>query len=248
MSLSRESLGGGRQNVIKHGLLPSKLKISEYRSVLEEIQADRRNVVTVDVDDLVGKVQLSDEAARGKTLDHEGQEIVKDAVDEAFDRGFEAGKTEARRFLQDEYDRKVREAVGGFAGMVNELHSEIAKYDQDFDRAILTLSLAIAKRIVAREIEIDEHAVLGRSREAIRKIIGVDKIKIHINPSDEEYIREHRSELSAYADSVKEIVIEADNKVERGGCIIESELGNIDARVSTQFELIEEALLGLVKQ
>jgi flagellar assembly protein FliH len=53
--------------------------------------------------------------------------------------------------------------------------------------------------------------------------------------------------LSAYADSVKEIVIEADGKVERGGCIIESELGNIDARISTQFALIEEALLGLAE-
>ena len=100
---------------------------------------------------------------------------------------------------------------------------------------------------MAREIEVDEGAVLARSREAIRKIIGVDKIKIHVSPSDEEYIREHRNELSSYADSVKEIVIEADSKVERGGCVIESELGNIDARVSTQFELIEEALLGLIK-
>jgi Flagellar biosynthesis/type III secretory pathway protein len=52
----------------------------------------------------------------------------------------------------------------------------------------------------------------------------------------------------SHADSVREIVIESDNKVERGGCIIESDLGNIDARLSTQFELIEEALLSIFKK
>ncbi len=247
MSLSRELHHGGGPNVIKSHLFPSKLKIVEYRSVLEEIQADRKNVVKIDVDDLVGKEQQSAESGSDTGAGYDVQDAAEKAIAEAFDRGFEAGKSEASKTLQEEYEGKLREAVGDFASMVRGFESEVAQREQDLDRAIVTLSLAIARRVVAREIEIDEHAVLDRSREAIRKIIGVEKIKIHINPADEEYIREHRNELSAYADSVKEIVIESDSKVERGGCIIESELGNIDARVSTQFELIEEALLGLIK-
>jgi flagellar assembly protein FliH len=247
MSLSKELVYSGKPNVIKFRSPSNKLKIVEYRSVLEEINADRKNFVKVDVDELVGKAQPVGGLTAGGETGYDVQDAAKQAVAEAFEQGFEAGKKEVSLAIQAEYERKTREAVDAFATAIREFQAETARYNQDFDRAIVTLSLAIAKRVVAREIEVDEHAVLDRSREALRKIIGVEKIKIHVNPADEEYIREHRNELSAYADSVKEILIEADGKVERGGCIIESELGNIDARVSTQFELIEEALLGLIK-
>ncbi len=247
MSLSRESVRDGRPKVIKLHSRSHNLDIVDYRSVIEEIVADKKNVVKVDVDDIVGGTQpLAGEiVTTGANADL--QEAAKKAISEAYEKGFEAGKLDASRALQSEYDRKVEEVTVNFPSVLREFAAEVARFNQDFDKAVVTLALAIARRIVAREIAEDESAVLARSREAIRKIIGVERIKIHINPSDEEYMREHRNELSAYADSVKEIVIEADGKVERGGCIIESELGNIDARVSTQFELIEEALLGLAE-
>ncbi len=247
MSLSRESVQDGKPNVIKLHSRFHDLKIVDYRSVIEEIVADKKNIVKVDVEDIVGSAQPMIGEPVAIDVDAGLQEAAKKAVAEAYEKGFEAGKLEASITLQSEYDRKVGEVTENFPSVLREFAAEVARFSQDFDRAVVTLALAIARRIVAREIAEDEGAVLAKSREAIKKIIGVEKIKIHINPSDEEYMREHRNDLSAYADSVKEIVIEADGKVERGGCIIESELGNIDARVSTQFELIEEALLGLTK-
>jgi len=245
--LSRESGQTERQNVIKIGSRQGKLRIIDYRSVLEEVAADQTDEVKVDVDEIVGSIDKGGAAIEGGFGTGDGHDEAKKAATDAFEQGFEAGKAEASKALGDEYEKKVAELSDDFASITRKFAAEAARYDQDFDKAVVTLAIAIARRIVAREIEVDEGAVLARSREAIRKIIGVDKIKIHVNPADEEYIREHRNELSDYADSVKEIVIESDNKVERGGCVIESELGNIDARVSTQFELIQEALLGLIK-
>lgn len=247
MSLSKERIDTGRPNVIKVHSDPGRLKIVDYRSVLEEIEADKRNVVKVDVEDLVGSAQPEPDAMAEKPGPADPGEATRMAVAEAYQKGVEAGKEEIARKLNDEFERKMEEATGNIDSLLRELGAEVGRLNQDFDKAIVTLAIAIARRVVAREIDVDEGAVLARTREAIRKIIGVEKIKIHVNPSDEEYIRGHRNELSAYADSVKEIVIEADGKVERGGCVIESELGNIDARVSTQFELIEESLLGLIK-
>ena len=245
MSLSRERIHPDRPNVIKAHSRQDKLKIVDYGSVLEEIEADKRNVVKVDVDEIVGSGQPEPVPGNSDAIDP--GDAAQRAVSEAYQQGVEAGKKELSGKLQDEFDRKLEEVTVNFDALVREFSAEITRLNQDFDKAIVTLAIAIARRVVAREIDLDEGAVLARSREAIRKIIGVEKIKIHVNPSDEEYIRGHRNELSTYADSVKEIVIEADSKVERGGCVIESELGNIDARVSTRFELIEESLLGLIK-
>ena len=247
MSLSRNLQPDRRTNVIKFHASSSKLNIVDYKSVLEEIHEDARDFVKIDVGDIVGVRQAPGQTNEDAPVEVDSEQKLREAMASAYEQGFEAGKTEAAKALQAEYSRKSEELVHNFESLLEDFKSEMERYDQDFDKAIVMLSLAIAKRIVAREIAMDEGAVLARSREAIRKIIGVEKIKIHVNPADEEYIREHRSELSAYADSVKEIAIEADGKVERGGCIIESELGNIDARVSTQFELIEEAFMSFGK-
>ncbi|HUI29750.1 MAG TPA: FliH/SctL family protein [Candidatus Acidoferrales bacterium] len=241
MSLSKEKYDRKNLNVIKVNSVPARMKIADYRSFLEEIDADK--VLKFDAENSVARERSEDDFEKFGRADGSS----RNEVTIAYEEGFEAGKTEATKLLQAEYEKKVEGIVGDFVAMVHEFSGEIEKYNREYDKAIVTLALAVARRLVAREIALDESAVLARSREAIRKIIGVERIKIHINPSDEEYIREHRNDLSSYADSVKEIAIESDNKVERGGCIIESELGNIDARISTQFDLIEEAFSELAK-
>lgn len=251
MSSSKQSRHSIRSqlNVIKRDSSQDEIRIADFKYMLEEIAPDEKNEVEVNLKGLEEDVSSKDNQWLSNPENAPNSERqAEQALISAFEKGFEAGKTESAKVLQEEYEKRVHEVVNTFSSIVHEFAEEAKKYNREFERSVVTLALAIAKRIVASELEIDESAVLARSREAIRKIIGVEKIKIHVNPADEEYIREHRNDLSSYADSVKEIVIEADNKVERGGCIIESELGNIDARISTQFELVEEALVGLVKQ
>lgn len=253
LSTSREA--AARRNIIKLNTQENKVKIVDYRTLLEEIQADKKREIRVELSEWVssGKSQMgngSDGESNG--IHGNGSQNTpaaqrQSALDEAFKEGFETGKTEAAKILRPEYEARVQNIIKDLSSIIREFSKEVEKYNEEFDGAVVKLALAIAKRIVARDIEIDEGAVLVRSREAIRKVVGVDKVKILVNSSDEEYIREHRNELMSYADSVKEIAIEGDNKVERGGCIIESDLGNIDARISTQFEIVEEALLSLTK-
>jgi len=245
MSLSSDAKNTGIPGVIKFNSKPLKVSIADFKTIIEEVEAD-----------------LTDHAARSQSslsLDETSTEAPHDieqddatrarlALDDAYEKGFENGKTESAKVLQSELEKKLNEMGGSFGLLVTEFGREVEQYKVDLEKDVIALATAIAKRVVAREIAVDESAVLSHAQEAIRKIIGVDKIKIHVNPSDEEYIREHRNGLSNYADSVKEIAIEPDSKVERGGCIIESELGNVDARISTQLQLIEESLLNLVKR
>jgi flagellar assembly protein FliH len=81
-------------------------------------------------------------------------------------------------------------------------------------------------------------------REAIRRIVGVEIITVRVHPEDEALVRSHRSALLSSSDSVREIVIEGDESIERGGCILESATGNVDARIGSQLRQIETALFG----
>jgi flagellar assembly protein FliH len=67
-------------------------------------------------------------------------------------------------------------------------------------------------------------------------------VKLRVHPDDESTLRQRRVEVSSAIDSLREVVIEADDKIERGGCIVESDSGNVDARLSTQLRSIELVL------
>ena len=105
-------------------------------------------------------------------------------------------------------------------------------------------ALAVAERIVKREITLDESVVMRQIRDAIRRIIGVETITVRVHPDDETLVRSHRPALLSSSDSVREIIIEGDDTVERGGCILESATGNVDARIGSQLRQIESALFG----
>jgi len=79
-------------------------------------------------------------------------------------------------------------------------------------------------------------------KEAVKRVVGVEKIKLRVNPEDEKLIKELKPELLQMLDSTSEVIVEADPAIERGGCVVESELGNVDSRISTQFSLIENLL------
>jgi flagellar assembly protein FliH len=52
----------------------------------------------------------------------------------------------------------------------------------------------------------------------------------------------HKDELIKMMESLKKVNIYEDSRVDRGGCIIETDVGAIDARISTQLDTIEEAI------
>jgi len=159
-----------------------------------------------------------------------------------YERGFREGYETAWQSFQQQVKLNT-ESLNRFAQIVEQLTQEQKRLQQEIDSAVIALALAIAERIIKREVQLDETIVLKQIKDAIKRVIGVERVKIRIHPEDEKTIREHKPELLMAADSVREAIIETDEKVERGGCILESDSGNIDARLTTQLKALETALL-----
>ncbi len=175
------------------------------------------------------------------------EEELRTMTDAAYQRGwrdgvasaesrFEDRLTEAR---QDAAADAGRETAARFDGFIETLQVQVGDIQRRSEEAVIRLALSIAEQIVKRELRLDQSLVLQQVREAIQRVVGVDRIKIRVHPADEAFLREHRSTIVAGADSIRELVIEGDGKIEQGGCILESESGNVDARIATQLKKIE---------
>jgi flagellar biosynthesis/type III secretory pathway protein FliH len=167
----------------------------------------------------------------------------EEGVRAAYHRGVEEGRVEAERRVT--------------AGMADQLHRERERVDawieimrQQFadlstrmEKDALRFALAVAGKILRRQMTLDDEAILRQVREALHRVVGAEVITLRVHPDDEPMVRKHKGTF-ATADAVREMIIEIDGTIERGGCIIESPSGNIDARIATQLAQIESALFG----
>jgi flagellar assembly protein FliH len=118
-------------------------------------------------------------------------------------------------------------------------------FQERLERDLFRFALAVAERIVRREVMMDDATILRQVKDAIRRVVGVESIRLRIHPQDEAVVRQHRPGIIASVDSLRDVVVEPDAAVEPGGCIIDSSSGNVDARISTQLQQIETALFGV---
>ncbi len=242
------------KKVIKNHFLSQKLAMKE-NFAFEELKPDESEKVKManSVDDKIEQVQetsdevhyeveqVEDDKFDFETLINQIRNEYELKISEAYQRGF----NDAEKILREKINVELNEHILLLDQLIKNFYSEIESLGRKIESLVLSLAVEIAKKIVKREIDKNDDFVVNQVKEAIKRVVGIEKIKLRVNPEDEKLIRELKPELLQIADSTREIVVEPDPSIERGGCIIESELGNVDARISTQFSQIENEMFEL---
>lgn len=164
------------------------------------------------------------------------------SLEQVFQQGFRQGQQETETRMRAEFEQIFADEQKRVAGFIFSLEEQQKTYHQSFEQSAMRFGLAVAEIIVKREVSIDKELVLQQVREALKRVVGVERIKLRVNPQDEAIVKGNRSVVTEDSDSVRDIVIEIDEAIEPGGCILESDSGNVDARLSTQLKKIEESL------
>ena len=112
---------------------------------------------------------------------------------------------------------------------------------QRVEKEIVELALAIAKQVICREITLDSEIVVCVAKEALSKVEDPGNIKIKMNTSDLQFVREAKSQLIDRIANIDNVILEAEESIQSGGCIIETDSGEIDARIEKQLQAVEEA-------
>jgi len=170
----------------------------------------------------------SEEIAR---LQHQWEQRVIEARSVALREGEAAGRTRATAELQPVLERVAR-SIEEIAGLRPKLRRE-AESD------MLRLSLAIARRILRREIATDPEAMHGLVLAALEKLQKQEISRVRVHPSHVEPITAYLRQ--ATAGSVIEVI--ADGSRPPGTAVFETTHGNLDASVDTQLQEIERGLI-----
>lgn len=165
------------------------------------------------------------------------------APDDDYRRGYEEGIIKAEEVMRETYEALFANEKERMQKLISSMHDQFVHLHKKSEYVVLKFAIKVAEKIVKRAIVLDPEIVLGQIKDALSRIVGVDQVKIRVNPDDAEHVRSQKSTLQCSSDSIREIVIETDEKIERGSCIIESESGNVDARIISQLTKLEDILI-----
>jgi type III secretion protein L len=177
---------------------------------------------------------------------HEATLAAKQIVEQARAEAAEiTAQAERDRELVLEEARQQGYSKG--LGEWNETLLNTRKYRDEFlaqsEPELVRLAVQIARRIVGKELVAKPETILGIVDEAVKATRAEKKLTIRVNPEQEARVRAHAESFGSLAGRVGQILVVGDPGVGPGGCVVESELGIIDAQLETQLEKLEEALL-----
>ncbi len=168
----------------------------------------------------------------------EAEMRVADIEHEAYQKGYNAGREIGFREGQGEV-RRLIDRLGTILGNAIDVREQIVK---ESEKLMVEMILMIARKVIKDEIIERKEVVLNNIREALGRIKERDRIDIRVNFADLELTTAHKDEIVKMMESLRKVNIFEDSRVDRGGVIIETDVGAIDARISTQLKEIETAI------
>jgi flagellar assembly protein FliH len=152
-------------------------------------------------------------------------------MEQARQAGFEQGLRQARQESAAEMER----ALDNLAQTVRELTQIKKKLRNEAEHELVKLSLAIAQRILHREITTDPQSLLGVVYAALQRLQNKEIFRIRVFPASVTAVRSALEKNAAL--SAVEIVPDA--MLPAGAVIFETSFGELDASIDTQLQEIE---------
>ena len=163
-------------------------------------------------------------------------EIDVDALRaQAWEEGHAAGLEAARAELSPALSALHAAAIG----------VEAARDDAaaEAERAAVDLALRIAEQVVRAAIEAEPRRVLDTVSGALRRLMDRERVVVLVNPEDLELVRDDISAVIAPLGGIEHCEVQADRRVARGGAMVRTADGEIDATLPTKLERMRELLV-----
>ena len=162
-------------------------------------------------------------------------------------------RNEAKRVLEDAKAKRVKSVKKGYAegeskglAQVTEKLIQLQRLREQFyeqaEPEVIRLVTTIAEKVIGQIVEENPKLIRSVVKKALERSLG-DRIVVRVNPEDYKVVTAQDSEFRDVIDRTKRITFRQDDTIAKGGCVVETEVGTIDAQIETQLRAIRKALI-----
>ncbi len=172
------------------------------------------------------------------------EKVSKSEVDEAYKKGYEDAKREITENLNQIHESELLKQSEEFYNIISTFEETISKYHSDFHKLVINVSQKIAEKILKRELK-DKSIIEEVLNNSIHKIIGANEVVVKLHSLDFERLNKN-DKIKIMTQGMNHIKFEIDDNIDIGGCLIETEIGNLDAQINSQLNEISNALENII--
>lgn len=168
------------------------------------------------------------------------EQLRETARQEGFELGMKEGLAAAEQEMAEE-----REAI---ASLREAAEIEYAKRIWESEGEILKLSCEIAEIIIRTSLSAQPTEWLKMVRDAVAKVAGANELILKVSPDDAEILNEHLGSIREVLTESSPIRVETDSSMKPGDLWVESNIGQVDARIAQQLQVVfRELKAGMVQ-
>lgn len=182
-------------------------------------------------------------------------ESLKEGADKELEETEERWRQQLEEVRQQRYDEgyqegvaskeeEAQEAVKRLDTLHRSLEAERAQVIADSEGVVLELACALAQRITGLQAEVDRRVLVTVIKDALGHLGDHSNLLIKVNPEDHQLARRFAQRWVDKVASDAVFKVQASEHVSRGGCMIEGNEENLDARLESQAEVLRVAVQG----
>lgn len=139
------------------------------------------------------------------------------------------------------------EGLRQWAEQLLNLEDETKKVHQELQQLVIPVALKAARKMIGRELELSETAIIDIVSSTLRTVAQHKRVTIFVNKKDIEVLEKNRQKLKEIFENLESFSIRPRDDVAIGGCIIETEIGIINAQLEHRWHILERAFEALMK-
>ena len=232
---------------------------AEKQSLLDKAQAEAKEIVAKAEQAAFDEVKRqTDQAQVAKTnAEAEAADVLKKANEEAaaiiaqaqeekqkiHDEAYKTGFDEGREKGYEEGNLEAQRLIDRLHVILDRIMDKRQEILDNTEQQIVELVLLMARKVVKVISENQRNVVMSNVLQALRKVKGRGDVIVRVNLADVKLTTEHTKDFMRAVENIQNITVAEDSSIDRGGCIIETDFGAIDARISSQLSELEQKIL-----
>jgi flagellar assembly protein FliH len=152
--------------------------------------------------------------------------------------GYERGLAEGRNLGRQEANEQQKPVVERMLRAITDMATLRPRLRMESEAGLVRLSVAIAHRVLKRELHLDPLAMEGIVKAALSRVGSAEVFKVRLHPRQAEAVRAHFSKLGV----PESVAIEPVAAMDEGDLMIETSAGTIDASINTQITEVERGI------
>jgi flagellar biosynthesis/type III secretory pathway protein FliH len=182
--------------------------------------------------------------AAGRT-GRRGEQARVDLEQEFYCKGFadgeRSGHEQGVRAASETTLRQIDTLLDGLRRAADDLQRLRVEADRTHEWELVQLALAVAGKIVEHEVRGDPAALAAIVRSALTRVHHAQRVTLRMNPADVERLHGLRPQMLEGVSGDTGVRFEPDETIRPGGCLLESDRGDVDARIEQRLQVVEEA-------